>query len=127
MTDELTRLRAEVESLKKRVHELEFEPNGQLRAILSNEALADILANTHKLQAENESLRKQIAEQGWQPIETAPKDGRKVLAAFKGQFAWMMFVAIAGPFGVSEPGYAAPTHWRPLPEPPIDRAMEKAK
>jgi len=36
----------------------------------------------------------------WKLIETAPKDGRKVLACFKGQFEWLIFVAHAYPLGV---------------------------
>ena len=58
---------------------------------------------------------------GWQPCATAPDDGRKVLACFKGQFEWVIFVAYAtrkSHGGVYAPGHASPTHWMPLPEPP---------
>lgn len=57
----------------------------------------------------------------WQTIETAPTDGRKVLAAFKGQFGWYVFVARAHKNAVVSQigsGHALPTHWAPLPETP---------
>lgn len=57
----------------------------------------------------------------WQPIETAPKDGSRVLlwskhwsASHTGQFYgnwWSSFYEI-GPF------HSPPTHWQPLPTPP---------
>lgn len=59
--------------------------------------------------------------QEWMPIETAPKDGQKVLAAFKGQFDWVIFVGYAtANNGVFCPNHARPTHWMPLPPPPKD-------
>lgn len=57
----------------------------------------------------------------WRLIETAPTDGRQVLACFKGQFSWVIFTAAAAPQsggGVWAPGHATPTHWMPIPEPP---------
>ena len=58
----------------------------------------------------------------WQPIETAPKDGRLILAweeqdmtyrlIFWGSSEWRY-----GPFGVE----CSPTHWMPLPDPPPKR------
>ncbi len=58
----------------------------------------------------------------WQPIESAPTDGREVLAAFRGQFQWVIFTARCcnQPYGVYNCGYAKPTHWMPLPAPPKD-------
>jgi len=83
-----------------------------------------------------------VIEQGWQQIETAPKDGTKILGwnAEYGQRETRMKFYQPG-----SPGYAAhrdsggpiesgwqwdepmngwalswkPTHWRPLPEPPL--------
>lgn len=54
----------------------------------------------------------------WQTIESAPKDIKDVLVCFEGQFGWVVFVAPAFGAETRRPGYAAPTHWMPLPAPP---------
>lgn len=72
--------------------------------------------------------------QGWQPIETAPKDGTKVLLTngswvetarwancderFEGEnWQWLLVDCEDGYYNVTaEPN--EPTHWMPLPEPP---------
>lgn len=68
----------------------------------------------------------------WQPIETAPKDGRRVLT-YRADFAESMVVAWwsdeldewRAVLGWQLPD---PTHWMPLPPPPLDKAepMEAA-
>ena len=51
--------------------------------------------------------------------ERLPEDGEEVLACFKGQFGWIIFVAqMTIHHGLFAVGHAAPTHWMPLPEPP---------
>jgi hypothetical protein len=58
---------------------------------------------------------------GWQPIETAPRDGRAEILVFAND--GNMFVAIYSPLNQ---GFVdtmmgnglSPTHWMPLPEPP---------
>ena len=63
-------------------------------------------------------------EDGWQPIETAPKDGTEVLvwddgcvvAAFFGRLGWQL--TQTGAYAEDADLYGAPTHWRPLPEGP---------
>lgn len=60
----------------------------------------------------------------WQPIETAPQDGSEIFVCFPRQFGgWVMFTATAypPPHGVkaSTGHFATPTHWMPLPEPPL--------
>ena len=57
--------------------------------------------------------------QGWQPIETAPKDGAEVLVWCGGS----MFIACmeVGRWFFERTDHSVkpvPTHWMPLPEPP---------
>ena len=58
-----------------------------------------------------------VIEQDWQPIATAPRDGREVLL-------WVHGIYVIGWYHRGEwrhgpKGYAvSPTHWRPLPTPP---------
>jgi hypothetical protein len=63
-------------------------------------------------------------EKGWQPIETAPKDGTLVIGALiDGGKVWrvheMRFARIAW-YTNSGGGLPKMTHWMPLPEPPAD-------
>lgn len=64
---------------------------------------------------------------GWQPIETAPKDGTRVLGC-NGESVEVIFWArdIERWFNQSSEislwGAFPPTHWRPLPEPPGSEA-----
>ena len=61
--------------------------------------------------------------EGWQSIETAPKDGTPVLL-WPGQDTWLgMPAAVTGWWSrhldwVCNAGMMWPTHWRPLPAPP---------
>lgn len=59
----------------------------------------------------------------WQPIETAPKDGREILASEYGYVEiafWSggvsKWIGPCDSFG--DPVVMAPTHWMPLPAPP---------
>jgi len=83
-----------------------------------------------ELEAENKRLRDAVQ---WQPIETAPKDGTRVLIFVDG------YVKIARSLGVvwsvfhcddefynEEYHLNYPTHWQPLPEPPV-YAQEQPK
>jgi hypothetical protein len=67
----------------------------------------------------------------WQPIETAPKDGTRILAYWPDIYANSSAVQCEtwwGPWGNSKStwqtvwewadGPNCPTHWMPLPEPP---------
>lgn len=60
----------------------------------------------------------------WQPIETAPKDGSRLLAYSKGwdheqkdqEIAW--WNESSGLFRWQSGTIVKPTHWMPLPSPP---------
>lgn len=65
----------------------------------------------------------------WQPIETAPKEGRMVLAKYVGHHDhpttlwWLTLGQWSWKYGnwndgIEPCGLADPTHWMPLPEPP---------
>lgn len=94
--------------------------------------IAELEAQVAALQA--------LPERGWQPIETAPKDGRSIIAArFKHQdfcwvshTRWITALEIADLEGGEPDYYEAgwvdgnrddepiyPTHWMPLPPPPV--------
>lgn len=70
------------------------------------------------------------AMQGWQPIETAPKDKTMVALLHVGANGYRRYgvgwhMPLTGWQGwPHEPGedYAAPTHWMPLPTPPTEGA-----
>lgn len=65
----------------------------------------------------------------WQPIETAPRDGRWFLTysvgsddEFYPNFDFAKFNTETGEFAKCGCGYVFATHWADIPAPPIDRA-----
>jgi hypothetical protein len=74
----------------------------------------------------------QVVDLRWQPIETAPKDGTRVLVTWAGDHAAAGYVRIAQFCALggktrrawmsdcdSEPGrIMKPSYWQPLPAPP---------
>jgi hypothetical protein len=61
----------------------------------------------------------------WQPIETAPKDGRRLLLvdARDGQVCWGEWIdgewRDMGDIGCNGRWSYEPTHWAPTPPPPV--------
>lgn len=60
----------------------------------------------------------------WQPIDTAPKDGARVIvycdrgARIRIMKYWQPSNPDTPGFWIDGTGSATPTHWMPLPEPP---------
>lgn len=77
-----------------------------------------------------EEIKRLRAEQEWQPIETAPRDGTRILAWFDHLphpvISWFIRRGKkSGKWSSCGIGYSAsfsldvePTHWKPLPPPP---------
>jgi hypothetical protein len=68
-------------------------------------------------------LTPQLSDAGWQPIETAPRDGTYVLGYGPHETRGFYIDAIhhyqeLGWTVKWMSGYGEPTHWMPLPEPP---------
>lgn len=61
---------------------------------------------------------------GWQPIETAPKDGTQIIIAVAGdeyEPGWAWWSALRRAWFIPNTSIAyqmEPTHWMPLPPPP---------
>ena len=65
----------------------------------------------------------------WQPIETAPRDGTPVIAAWRCSCCGLPCVSgdvydVYGNWISSGDGIIYPTHWMPLPPPPLADAVE---
>jgi hypothetical protein len=80
-----------------------------------------------------DELDSALAETGWQPIETAPKDGENVLlwckhrGVVRGHWDENIYAKRPKPYwthdrerlyGVAETRRDQPTYWQPLPSPP---------
>ena len=67
--------------------------------------------------------RKKDTGQVWQPIETAPRDGKRVIL-YGSVLTWSgveKFIVTEGIYNREwscRRGWITPTHWMPLPEPP---------
>jgi hypothetical protein len=59
----------------------------------------------------NETLK---APSGWQPIETAPKDGTRAMLQLSITYATAEWLTISKMWRYVDDEQAAPTHWRPL-------------
>jgi len=64
-----------------------------------------------------------VAEGGWQPIGTAPKDGRRIIVWVPGAPQHVFtahWIARLGAFWLDGEYDIQPTHWMPLPKPPSE-------
>ena len=60
-----------------------------------------------------------LSQQGWQPIESAPKDGTEFLAIAHETVFWVVFFDGKDFQCVATGNHVGPlTHWMPLPAPP---------
>jgi len=62
----------------------------------------------------------------WQPIETAPTDGTRILGYTALRYGSFMGVIWRGlpHWQSAERGVVDPTHWMPLPKPPYEPGEE---
>jgi hypothetical protein len=79
----------------------------------------EMVDNLKSLEAELAHLRAED-ERRWISVkDRLPNVGERVLAGFKGQFAWITFFAACSTSSrLTAYGFADPTHWQPLPSPP---------
>ena len=92
---------------------------------VSDDCFAAIASITHaaltKPDDEGLTLREEEIRADWQPIETVPKDGRRVILYFAND-GRSIHIAHYFNRGWHLSGrrklFAEPTHWQPAPEPP---------
>ena len=91
--------------------------------LLKESVVAD-LAHCEACLAEREAEIKRLKAGGWQPIETAPKDGTWILVytpeneEFKGGHSVATWAMNTWIYDGMCPEEWPPTHWMPLPQPP---------
>ena len=107
----------------------EFKPRADFGVILEDAIMGeyvrvaeDVSQEVEALKAENEELKAKLDKAKWQPIESAPRDGKSILvtdgydvcdAYFRGGDWWQ--------YQCGDDWYSTsinPTHWMPLPSCP---------
>lgn len=113
-----------------------------LAAIADGEGEAQVIAqqtlqSIRSLSSPDHADAGKVEGDGWLPIESAPKDGTRILAAGMKQGPTIEIVSYgsSGPYNRSTKQYAKgwscipghllePTHWRPLPSAPASEGAE---
>lgn len=118
MSDSTEIYYAEMEAARNESEQAYFEARPQLFATIADRTIfkAGFERGFQKLWNQRNN--------DWQPIETAPKDGKSILVVngnwivtahwHRSQQCW----ASCGPTYERLPWDEQPTHWMPLPEPP---------
>lgn len=121
--------RSRAESAEARVKVLEGEL-GKYPS-LTQAVMDSKTARITELESELTTLRDRNR---WQPIETAPKDGTDFWAVRKFGDGWRHFecryvITTAGPkwHDLSANEWGKPTHWQPLPEPPLPTSQAESE
>jgi len=122
---------ADLEILRAELDDVNFDKN--TRPVKTDESIVEQIMNifTDHL---HDTGRLATSADEWQPIETAPKDGTEVIvvrSGFKVTVGWFdkksgwtnPTRAISEDYDQEMGGYE-PTHWMPLPKPPIAKAHE---
>jgi len=63
-----------------------------------------------------------VLPEGWRPIESAPKDGTRVIAVQDGLEPEIQYWHVRVGWVNDGDHYRDPTHWKPLPPPPVSAA-----
>ncbi|MEJ5149004.1 hypothetical protein [Comamonas sp. MYb396] len=93
-----------------------FDVGDEAEALLLTSDLEAILGRIAFLEAQLSA--RQAAPDGWQPIETAPRDGERILLSGPtGRISVGFYEKIDGSW-FWPLGLAQPTHWQPLPATP---------
>ena len=81
------------------------------------------------------NTRTKPSQAGWQPIESAPKDGAPFIAYQNGEIyacRWLIDEPDEGPpaegwFDTVNASFEAPTHWMPLPTAPLSQKPQDSR
>lgn len=125
MTDDIKPMFPWAEQLKEAM----LRGGVDIGSMTVNDAMQVVVARICALLEQLEAARRDAkeAEARWQPIETAPRDGTSILVftergVFEATFDSYWEFAVADYHGClcCSGGGDNPTHWMPLPEPPME-------
>lgn len=110
----------ELESLKREVFNASKYVMANKMLNEGNLTIAGVISETI------DHLAPRIVREGWQPIETAPKDGKPILGVVDGdvgEISWWNGTYKQHWIFTFDDEYESvkPTHWMPLPQPPASK------